>query len=63
MSPRRARAQGAPAVTRGKGPGGSLIIVESNRTVPLVHLVVASRSHDLPALARAITTDRAPPEK
>ena len=44
MSPRRARAQGAPAVTRGKGPGGSLIIVESNRTVPLVHLVFASRS-------------------
>jgi zinc protease len=44
---RRARAQGepaAPAVTRGKGPGGSLLIVESNRTVPLVHLVFASRS-------------------
>jgi zinc protease len=35
---------GAPAVTRGPGPGGSLVIVESNRTVPLVHLVVASRS-------------------
>jgi zinc protease len=34
----------APAVTRAPGPGGSLVIVESNRTVPLVHLVVASRS-------------------
>jgi zinc protease len=47
MSARRARAQTAPApsgVTRAKGPGGSLVIVESNRTVPLVHLVVASRS-------------------
>jgi predicted Zn-dependent peptidase len=33
-----------PAVTRSKGPGGSLLIVESNRTIPLVHLVVASRS-------------------
>ena len=47
MSARRARAQSAPAtpgVTRAKGPGGSLVIVESNRTVPLVHLVVASRS-------------------
>jgi zinc protease len=44
---RRARAQAdaaPPAVTRAKGPGGSLLIVESNRTVPLVHLVVASRS-------------------
>ena len=34
----------SPAVTRAPGPGGSLVIVESNRTVPLVHLVVASRS-------------------
>ena len=34
----------APALTRAPGPGGSLVIVESNRTVPLVHLVVASRS-------------------
>ena len=31
-------------MTRGKGPGGSLLIVESNRTIPLVHVVVASRS-------------------
>jgi zinc protease len=46
---KRARAQApaepvAPAVRRGKGPGGALLIVESNRTVPLVHVVVASRS-------------------
>jgi zinc protease len=47
MSPRRARAEGGaatPSVTRAKGPGGALVIVESNRTIPLVHLVVASRS-------------------
>jgi zinc protease len=49
---RRARAQAetkpkpdAPTpVTRTKGPGGSLLIVESNRTLPLVHVVFASRS-------------------
>jgi zinc protease len=46
---RPARAQAAaagvaPTVTRGRGPGGSLLIVESNRTVPLVHVVVAARS-------------------
>jgi zinc protease len=34
----------APGVTRTKGPGGSLLIVESNRTLPLVHVVFASRS-------------------
>jgi zinc protease len=50
LTARRARAQaqpveaGTPGVTRGKGPGGSLLLVESNRTIPLVHLVVASRS-------------------
>ncbi|HTA18770.1 MAG TPA: insulinase family protein, partial [Polyangia bacterium] len=55
-TPRRVRAQQAdagapepppspaPTLTRAKGPGGSLLIVESNRTVPLVHLVFASRS-------------------
>ena len=52
-TPRRARAQAdadapdpvpSPTVTRAKGPGGSLVIVESNHTVPLVHLVFASRS-------------------
>jgi zinc protease len=50
-SGRRARAQAAPeaaasetpAVTRGRGPGGSLLIVESNHTIPLVHVVIASR--------------------
>jgi zinc protease len=46
---KRARAQDAgspppPPVTRAAGPGGSLLIVESNRTVPLVHVVFASRS-------------------
>jgi zinc protease len=46
---RRARAQtdAAPppaGLTRGAGPGGSLLIVESNRTIPLVHFIVASRS-------------------
>jgi zinc protease len=45
VSARRARAEtAAPLVTRGKGPGGSLLVVESNRTVPIVHLIVASRS-------------------
>jgi zinc protease len=56
-TPRRARAQAnagatdstptpapSPPVTRAKGPGGSLLIIESNRTIPLVHLVFASRS-------------------
>jgi zinc protease len=43
---RRARAQtpSPPAVTRTKGPGGALVIVESNRTIPIVHVVVGSRS-------------------
>jgi zinc protease len=46
---RRARAQAdaaapPPGLTRGAGPGGSLLIVESNRTIPLVHFIVASRS-------------------
>jgi len=40
----KAASPAAPGVTRAPGPGGSLLIVESNRTVPLVHLVVASRS-------------------
>ena len=38
---------GAPpsgAAQRRPGPGGSLLIVESNHSVPLVHVVVASRS-------------------
>jgi zinc protease len=34
----------APTVTRGKGPGGSLLLVESNRAIPLVHVVVAAGS-------------------
>jgi zinc protease len=46
---RRARAQKAelpalPPVTRAKGPGGAMLLVESNRTIPLVHVVFASRS-------------------
>jgi zinc protease len=45
----RAHAGGAdgpppPAVTRRAGPGGSLLMVESNRTIPLVHLVFTARS-------------------
>jgi zinc protease len=46
MSARRARAgtEVAALVTRAKGPGGALLVVESNRTVPLVHFIVASRS-------------------
>jgi zinc protease len=47
MTSRRARAQepaAAPAVVRAKGPGGSLVIVETSHTVPIVHVVVASRS-------------------
>jgi zinc protease len=34
---------GAPAVSRRAGPAGSLLIVESNHSVPLVHVVVAAR--------------------
>ena len=34
----------AGAAERRVGPAGSVLIVESNRTVPLVHVVVASRS-------------------
>jgi zinc protease len=33
-----------PAVTRLRGPGGALLVVESNPTIPLVHVVVGSRS-------------------
>ena len=33
-----------PPVSRRPGPSGSLLIVESNHSVPLVHVVVASRS-------------------
>ena len=40
----RARTLRTPTVTRGKGPGGSLLVVESNHTIPLVHVVFASRS-------------------
>jgi zinc protease len=41
----RDAAPSAPApVTRAKGPGGSLLITESNHTIPLVHVVVASRA-------------------
>jgi zinc protease len=32
------------AALRRPGPGGSLLIVESNRSIPLVHVVIASRS-------------------
>ncbi|MEA2698101.1 MAG: zinc protease [Myxococcales bacterium] len=39
-----ALAPGVPAAARFAGPGGSLVIVESNVSVPLVHLVVAARS-------------------
>ena len=38
------RAAAAAAAVRRPGPAGSLLIVESNHTVPLVHVVVASRS-------------------
>jgi zinc protease len=34
----------APAVTRKAGPAGSLLIVEDDHSVPLVHVIVASRS-------------------
>jgi len=34
----------SPGAVRRPGPGGSLLIVESNRSVPLVHVVIASRS-------------------
>jgi zinc protease len=39
-------AEGAPpaAVTRRAGPAGSLLIVEDDHSVPLVHVIVASRS-------------------
>ena len=34
----------APAVERRAGPGGALVLVETNRALPLVHVVVALRS-------------------
>jgi len=34
----------ATGATRRPGPGGSLVIVESNHSVPLVHVVIASRA-------------------
>ena len=34
----------APPATRASGPAGSLLIVETNRSVPLVHIVVAART-------------------
>jgi len=37
-------AASAGAAERRAGPAGSVLLVESNRTVPLVHVVVASRS-------------------
>jgi zinc protease len=36
-------APAAPAVVRRAGPGGSLLIVEPSRSVPLVHVIVAAR--------------------
>jgi zinc protease len=39
-----AGASPAGTALRRPGPGGSLLIVESNRSVPLVHVVIASRS-------------------
>jgi zinc protease len=33
-----------PTATRAAGPAGSLLIVESNSSIPLVHLVIAARS-------------------
>jgi len=39
-----ARAQAAPAVQSRPGPAGSLVMVETNRALPLVHVVVAVRS-------------------
>jgi zinc protease len=46
-APRDGSRQAEPAATpalRRPGPAGALLIVESNHTVPLVHVVVASRS-------------------
>jgi zinc protease len=40
----RAQPLDAPPVTRATGPGGSQLIIESNRTIPLVHVIFASRS-------------------
>ena len=39
-----ALAQAAPAVQSRPGPAGSLLMVETNRALPLVHVVVAVRS-------------------
>jgi zinc protease len=43
-APRAGAAAGAGGAERRAGPAGSVLIVESNRTVPLVHVVIASRS-------------------
>jgi zinc protease len=43
-TPKPATAMPAAAPVRRPGPAGSTLIVESNHTVPLVHVVIASRS-------------------
>jgi zinc protease len=44
INPAAPAAAGAPTVVRRSGPAGSLLIVESNRSIPLVRVVVAARS-------------------
>jgi len=43
-APRAATPPATGAAVRRPGPAGSLLMVESNHTVPLVHVVIASRS-------------------
>ena len=43
-TPKPATAMPAAAPVRRPGPAGSTLLVESNHTVPLVHVVIASRS-------------------
>jgi len=44
VTPPAADAGAAPGVIRRPGPAGSLVIVEDDHSVPLVHVIIASRS-------------------
>jgi hypothetical protein len=44
-APKPATPAALGAAVRRPGPAGSTLIVESNHTIPLVHVVVASRSN------------------
>ena len=55
-APKAPATPAAGQAVRRPGPSGSLLIVESNHTVPLVHVVVASRSGSAAEPERDATT-------